>query len=114
MTPGDDGAATRLTVAVRDDTDSAPRTWTLSCDPPGGDHPDPGGACRALTRTADAFAPVPPDRMCTQQYGGPATATVEGVWKGRPVSARYNRTDGCEIARWKAIAAVLSPPETRS
>jgi hypothetical protein len=48
--------------------------------------------------------------MCTMLYGGPATAHVTGTWAGRPVDARFDRADGCEIARWDALVPLL--PET--
>lgn len=101
------GTATKLVVSVTDGTGGPPRTWTLTCDPPAGDHPDPEAACRALDAARAPFAPVPAGMACTQVYGGPETATIEGVWRGEPVRSSYARNDGCEIARWKAVAAVL-------
>jgi hypothetical protein len=63
----------------------------------------PGPAfCAKLTRAA--FAPVPPDMMCTTIYGGPDQALVTGTLDGRKVYARFKRTDGCEIARWNRLA----------
>ena len=101
------GEDTRLTVVVTASPDSAEQTYTLVCDPAGGDHPDPAAACRALIRVKDPFAPVPPDTMCTEIYGGPQTATVTGTFRGEPVDAEFSRTDGCQIARWDAHAALL-------
>lgn len=98
---------TRLVVTMQDGAGGPPLTRTLTCDPPGGDHPDPQGACRALAAARAPFAPVPAGLLCTQIYGGPETATIEGTWRGEPVRAAYRRTDGCEIARWAAVAAVL-------
>ncbi len=46
---------------------------------------------------------------CLQVYGGPETATITGTWRGVEVDATYRRTDGCEIARWTKLGAVLSP-----
>jgi hypothetical protein len=103
------GTHDSLTVTVWPQVGARPLRWTLTDDPPGGDHPDPVGACAALAAARHPFAPVPPGSMCAQVYGGPQTATIEGVWRGERVSARYSRTDGCEIARWNAVAAVLQP-----
>ncbi|GAA4663687.1 SSI family serine proteinase inhibitor [Kineococcus glutinatus] len=108
-TPAEAGGT--LTVSVSDGG-TGTRTWTLTCGPdgaPGGDHPDPAGACAALAAVEQPFAPVPPDRMCTQVYGGPETATVTGRWRGQDVQAAFKRTDGCEIARWNRLAALLQP-----
>jgi hypothetical protein len=100
---------TELQITVSDGPGAEPTRWTLICDPPGGTHPDPGGACRAIGDADDPFAPVPADMMCTQVYGGPETAEITGTWRGERVAATYRRTDGCEIARWGALAAVLAP-----
>lgn len=106
-TTPDPGPQTRLVITVRDGTGAAPVTWTLTCEPPGGDHPDPEGACRVLAAARAPFAPVPAGLRCLQIYGGPQTATIEGRWRGAPVRATYRRTDGCEIARWDGVAPVL-------
>jgi hypothetical protein len=71
--------------------------------------PDPSAALAAVEQFGEEiFFPVPrPDRICTQQYGGPQVATVTGRFHGREVSSRFSRTDGCEIARWRTMAALL-------
>jgi hypothetical protein len=110
--PAQQGPASRLTVTVVDDQGTTPRTWTLTCDPPGGDHPRAAAACAAIDAAHTPFAPKPADVACTEIYGGPQTATIEGTWRGEPVRASYRRTDGCEITRWEALAAVLGPGGT--
>ncbi|WP_432492251.1 SSI family serine proteinase inhibitor [Kineococcus auxinigenes] len=100
-----------LTVTV-DDGAGGTSTWTLTCSSDGttgGTHPDPAAACAALAAAEAPFAPVPPDTACTQVYGGPQRATVTGTWDGQEVSAQFDRTDGCEVARWNALASLLSP-----
>ncbi|OIJ92020.1 SSI family serine proteinase inhibitor [Streptomyces colonosanans] len=91
-------------------------TYLLRCHPARGSHPNPAGACATLDRRTvwgrDPFAPVPPLRLCTMEYGGPATAHITGSWAGRPVAARYNRRNGCEIARWNELVPLL--PKVRS
>ncbi|WP_442543968.1 serine protease inhibitor [Arthrobacter sp. KN11-1C] len=71
--------------------------------------PDARAALAAVEQFGEEiFFPVPrPDRICTQQYGGPQVATVTGRFHGREVSTRFSRTDGCEIARWRTMAALL-------
>ena len=46
-------------------------------------------------------------RVCTDIFGGPQTATVEGTIRGKAVSARFARRNGCEIARWEAASPLL-------
>ncbi|SDD32720.1 SSI family serine proteinase inhibitor [Auraticoccus monumenti] len=96
-------------VVELDDGSGEVVTWQLRCDPPGGDHPDPEAACAALEGHPEALAPVPGDRMCSQQFGGPMTATLTGTWRGDPVDSRFSLTDGCEIARWNALTGLLPP-----
>ncbi len=99
---------TELTIVLRHAAGKGgERTFTLVCDPPGGDHPDPTAACRLLSELEEPFAPVPPDTLCTEVYGGPRTATVTGLFRGDPVHAEFSRTDGCQIARWDKHAALL-------
>lgn len=105
--------ASELTISTTDGPGQAPTMWTLTCDPPGGSHPDPAGACQALETARRPFAPVPADMRCTQVYGGPETAAITGTWRGERVDASYKRTDGCETARWNALRAVLAPAGRR-
>ena len=83
-------------------------TWTLRCDPrPRGTHPNPDGACLALTRHPRALRPVLGEIVCTEQRDGPEVALVRGTFRGKRIRATFNRTDGCEIRRWNALAALL-------
>ncbi|MFD4621893.1 SSI family serine proteinase inhibitor [Streptomyces sp. NPDC058475] len=113
---GGEESGDRLTVTVHDAGGGADGTYELRCHPGGGTHPDVSGACDKLDRSTtwgkDIFAPVPPGAMCTMLYGGPATAHVTGTWAGRPVDARFDRTNGCEIGRWDALVPLL--PDTRA
>ncbi|MFH8976443.1 SSI family serine proteinase inhibitor [Streptomyces sp. NPDC017890] len=104
-----------LTITVRDAGADADGTYELFCNPHGGSHPDPDGACAVAERDTrwgeDVFAPVPEGSICTMQYGGPATAHITGTWAGRPVDATYDRRDGCGVSRWDRMVPLL--PEVR-
>jgi hypothetical protein len=103
----DTEAPADLTIVV-DDGKGAKTTWHLACAPSGGDHPNPDNACAVLAKHGrTALAAVPRDQMCTQVYGGPQTAHITGTWQGKPVDLRLSRTDGCQIARWDALAGLL-------
>lgn len=80
---------------------------TLQCDPDGGSHPDPNGACDTLLDNGDALKPVAGDVACTEIYGGPQLATINGPG----VHATFSRSNGCQIARWDALKAVLELEE---
>ena len=100
---------TDLTIVINDGSSSTV-TWRLTCNPPGGTHPDPKAACRALEANgAVALPPVPKDKACTQIYGGPETASITGTWQGQPVMSRLARNDGCQISRWKLLEGLLPP-----
>ena len=79
------------------------RSATLRCDPDGGSHPDPAGACDALLDHEDALEPVGQGVACTEVYGGPQLATVSGA----NVHAVFSRENGCQIARWEQLAPLL-------
>jgi hypothetical protein len=107
--PSTVSSAAELTIVV-DDGQGSTTTWRLTCDPPGGDHPDPAAACDALAAHGErALPPVAKDRACSQVYGGPQTATVSGTWRGRAVNSRFSLVDGCQIARWKSLVGLLPP-----
>ncbi|MEU9984218.1 SSI family serine proteinase inhibitor [Streptomyces sp. NPDC050856] len=102
----------RLTVTNSGDP-ANDGTFELSCHPAAGSHPAPQAACDRLDELTrwgeDPFAPVPPGTQCSLQYGGPATAHLEGTWAGRPVDTDFRRSDGCEIVRWDRFPPLLPP-----
>ena len=55
----------------------------------------------------ESFEPTPGDVACTQQYGGPETASVKGTFMGEQVDATFSRENGCEIARWEDVKPIL-------
>lgn len=100
--------AADLTVVLDESGEGQTKTWTLTCEPAGGDHPDVDAACAALAAAGlDAFDPTPKDVACTEIYGGPQTATVEGTVDGTSVRASFSRSNGCEISRWDTLAPLL-------
>lgn len=107
-------AGSSVTITVDPGGGDGAQVYTLTCDPAGGDHPDPDAACSALADAAatdpNPLDPVPSDQICTQIYGGSQTAVIEGTVDGEPVRAELSRTNGCEIARWDALAPVLVEP----
>ena len=80
------------------------RTFTLRCDPPGGNLRDAAAACRRLAALRNPFAPLPKDVVCTQIYGGPQEALITGRHRGRQVGVLLSLRDGCEIDRWRRLA----------
>ncbi len=81
--------------------------WTLQCNPTGGTHKGAKKACVALLKVKDPFKSSDPNRICTEQYGGPETANVQGIWNGKKIRANFSKINGCEIARWQKVQALL-------
>jgi hypothetical protein len=103
--PGE-GDAVMISLDAGDGGD--PAVYTLVCTPPFvGSLPDGDAACALLRSMPDPFAALPADQVCTEQYGGPQTARITGRWGGEPVDLALARTNGCEIAQWDGLAAVL-------
>jgi hypothetical protein len=105
--------------SAQDGGKPAPETQLTIRVDPDGDGPEPAeqariacpgedAACAAAEQLRPAdFEPAADDVACTQQFGGPQTATVSGSLAGEPVDARFSRQDGCAIARWEKVAPLL-------
>ena len=105
----DDEAAIDLTVTLWPNGESGDSsTWTLRCEPTGGDHPDAEAACAALTAVADPFGPLPPPKRCAEIPGGDEdVAVIEGDYRGRTMRSRFSRETACVSPRWDRIAPVF-------
>lgn len=107
-----------LTIRIREAPDAPEHVFRLvatdGAPAAGTTLPRPGAALAAVERFGEGiFFPKPgPPKLCTQQYGGPQVATVTGTFHGRHVNSTFTRNDGCEIARWKAIAPLLGGTAT--
>jgi hypothetical protein len=107
-----EGAGTRGQLAqlvVRVDDDGAKgagpaRELRLTCE-----QPTDSSACGAAAGISAAdLRETPPGTACTQIYGGPEEASIEGTIRGDDVDAHFDRRDGCEIARWERVQPLLS------
>lgn len=109
-------AAVDLSVNLTDSPDATPRVFRLVADgsTPSAEStlPDPAAALAAVKQYgAELFFKLPdPDRICTQQYGGPEVAIVTGWFDGKPVNTTFKRTNGCEISSWQALAPLFGAP----
>jgi hypothetical protein len=94
---------------------SEPEQYTLSCPEPSGNHPDPESACEAVYNlNAEDFEPVPPGAICTEIYGGPQQARLEGTFAGAAdvmqVALDLSRENGCQIDLWDRFAKIVPQP----
>ncbi|MBC7645256.1 MAG: hypothetical protein H7123_09020 [Thermoleophilia bacterium] len=102
-------ATANLTIVlVNEPHDSLPpSTVQVKCPDTTGDRE---AACNLLTDHPEVLEPPSGDTMCTEQYGGPETATVTGTFNGKPVKLKFKRTDGCEISRFTAAHKLWDDP----
>ncbi len=102
-----------LSILITPSPGTTATSYTLVCQ--GGvpaaesKHPDAAAACAALKANPAMLTrvPRPKDQACDLQYGGPKTALISGAVDGVGVESSYKLTDGCEIAAWNAVKAVL-------
>ncbi len=94
----------RIQVWSEGRTGPPARTFTLRCNPPGGNLRGPAVACRRLAAIPRPFAQPAKDMQCTQIYGGPQEALVTGRYRGTKVWTKLSLRDGCQIGRWQRLA----------
>lgn len=106
-TSGSQAAATSLKIVYNDGAGQV-STWTLTCDPTGGTHPHAALACQTLAHHGKAgFATLPRGVMCPQIFSGAQTAVITGTWNGTKVDTTFNRANGCQTGRWRALQGLL-------
>ena len=101
---GSDELANLVVTVDADGAEGQPaKELQLTCSAP-----TDSNACGAVAGISPAdLAPKRDDVACTQQFGGPETATIKGTLRGEAVDATFARSDGCEIARWDKVKALL-------
>ena len=109
--PGQGNAELAITVVPSPGAPEVNYTLVCSSGEPASEssHPNAAAACAALKANPAIAAPAAPgsSQACTQQYGGPQTATVTGMVDGVAVDSSFARTNGCEIGAWNAAKDVL-------
>jgi LysM repeat protein len=114
------GAPVQLTIETRTGTATSVllvTNATLDCDG------SPGAtgflrvaaraACQAVARgsVTRVAARQRHARVCSEDYGGPQSASITGTVGGRHVDLNVSRSDGCGIADWQALQALLGEPD---
>jgi len=91
----------------------------ITLDPDGPEGPDESLSAQASCGAEDAvceavnalkasdFDPTSPDQACTEIFGGPDIATLEGTIGGEDVDAELTRANGCEIERFDRAIPLL-------
>ena len=95
-----------LTVTLDPDGPDGPKdeeTEEVGCEEVSDD-----AACAAIAGLdAGDFDPPPTDQPCTELFGGPDIATIEGQIDGEDIDAELSRANGCEIERFDAAVPLL-------
>lgn len=117
VAPDQQPSQTALDVVVNDG--QAETSFRLICDDAprfegeAGDR-DAQAACDAVAAAKDRLVELSdPNRepeMCTEQYGGPETATISGTVEGEQVDAQVDRANGCGISTWESLQPLLGAP----
>lgn len=106
-----DGAKTELSISIRADGKTESAFYTLKCSGSAAEktseHPQPSEACELLAKSPQILDPAPANQMCTEQYGGPATALVTGTRDGKEVRREFNLKNGCGISDWNNALPLL-------
>ena len=111
--PGPGAGNAELSIMVKPTSTDPALSYTLVCrdgvSTTESKHPTADAACAALKNNTALLSPAAkdPSRACTEQYGGPQTATVTGIVDDTPVDTEFALTNGCEIGAWTAAQDVL-------
>lgn len=106
------GSQTRLDITIRADGSEISQQYLLECD---GEQstdastlPDASKACLQLALDPSVITEeIDPQQACTEIYGGPKRAEIEGTLHGDPVNANFSRHNGCAIERWESASFLL-------
>ncbi|MEE1938216.1 SSI family serine proteinase inhibitor [Streptomyces sp. TRM 70361] len=89
-------ARSQLVLTMSASTLAPGSRFTLECQPPGGDHPDPVTACATLSQAGGDFNKIDPNGMMgCHALHDPVTVTAEGTWLGEKVTYSRSFTNGC-------------------
>jgi hypothetical protein len=102
---GAQSAKVNLVISVKAKPGTKAHTWTLRCDPVGGNHPDAQSACNTLLKVKSPFSTSHP-HMCPMIVAGLDTATVKGTFLGKHIDTKFNRV-GCGVERWNKVGQLF-------
>lgn len=76
--------------------------WTLRCDPPSGNVPDPQAACERLLGQPALFSVSTRHVMCPQIQGDGPGYIVSGTFLGQRIS-KVIMDGGCDLGKWTLL-----------
>lgn len=109
--PSSQTATVDLKIVIRADGKTESAGYSLTCAGTtaleSGTHPSATEACALLAGHPRLLDPAPGNQMCTEQYGGPATASVTGTVDGKAVDKQFDLKNGCGISAWNDALPLL-------
>jgi Subtilisin inhibitor-like len=100
-------AKVSLTIVQSGGSDSTSKRWTLSCEPAGGNVPDPATACSRLLQHRTIFSPSPRHVMCPMIMADARSYIVYGTFLGQKVHQTIV-DGGCDLTRWSQLNQVFN------
>jgi Subtilisin inhibitor-like len=96
-----------LTVSFSGSASTAPRHYTLRCEPAGGTVRNAAAACTMLMKhAASLFGPLPAHIECPMIMASAGRATVTGTYLGRHVH-EILVNGGCDVSRWAELGEIV-------
>jgi hypothetical protein len=96
-----------LTVRFSGSATTAPRHYTLRCEPAGGTVRDPAAACAKLLKGTSLFAALPAHTMCPMILADAGHVVVSGTYLGQKVHETVV-DGGCDLARWSKLGQIFN------
>jgi hypothetical protein len=80
--------------------------WTLRCEPPSGNVPDPQAACNRLLAEPAIFSPSPRHIMCPQMLADGPGYLVSGIFLGQHINKAI-MDGGCDLGKWSILHEIF-------
>jgi hypothetical protein len=100
-------AKVSLTIELTAGRDTAPRHWTLQCEPTGGTYPDPAAACTRVEQLRTILNPAPVHIMCPMIMADASSYIVYGTFLGQKVHESIP-DGGCSLSRWNELKGIFN------
>jgi hypothetical protein len=102
------GAAPKgsLNITIQGAPGTAPRHYTLRCDPVGGTQPHAAATCAALLAIKHPFAKPKRHQMCPMIMASSKRMIISGDWYGQKVRKTV-QDGGCDLALWTKLNQVM-------
>jgi Subtilisin inhibitor-like len=95
-----------LNITIQGAPGTAPRHYTLRCDPAGGTHPHAAATCAALLAIKNPFGKPKPHQMCPMIMASSKRMIISGDWYGQKIHKTI-QDGGCNLALFTKLNQVM-------